>query len=347
MIPFDLLEYEEPEPLDRAIGVQPKWNAWVEIHNLIAAAASIRDYGPADALRICREYGLDFVTSFGAERVGLYRTFLDYCLDRGDLAERDRRVLAHLADTLRLTNADLQPVHERAFGRTVSNVLSDDCVSLEERLLLYKLQHTLGLDPRMADGTYEAVARERLLTTVAHAVCDGMLSPEERKEIEALRAEVGIEIPPTVEKLLAEAARNWAIQHGPLPTVSVGILLLPAEYGHFQTAGQWQRLNYARLRVALSAQRISLTKGDTDRLVVPRQAVSGKLYNGLIIVSNKRLIMKPERLEPVAYYVQSLGEIERYRNGLRVGLPEDRSLFLDAGRASRALHSVLFRLLNP
>ncbi len=263
MLPFDLLEYDEPERIDRALGVQPKWNAWVELHNLIAAAESVHDYGSADVLRIGREHGVDLHEAFAAERRGLYATYLDYCLDNGDLAGHDRGFLAHLADTLRLSSSDLKPVHERAFGRTVSDVLSDEFVTLEERLLLYKLQHTLGLDPDLADATYETMAREKLLVAVTHALCDGMLSPDERREIDTLEAEFGVKIPRQIEALLKQAAQTWAILHGTLPTIDVGLRISAGETGHFQTPGIWRRLNYARLRILLSAHRAWLTRGET------------------------------------------------------------------------------------
>ena len=346
MLPFNLLEYDEPERIDRALGVQPKWNAWVELHNLIAAAESVHDYGSADVLRIGREYGVDLHEAFAAERRGLYATYLDYCLDNGDLAGHNRGFLAHLADTLRLFSSDLKPVHERAFGRTVSDVLSDDCVTLGERLLLYKLQHTLGLDADLADATYETMAREKLLTSVAHALCNGMLSPAERKEIEALEAEFGVKVPRQVEALLEQAAQTWASHNGPLPRVDVWFRLMPGEIGHYQTLGEWRRLNYARVRILLSAHRASLTRGETEHLRIPSKAFYGKRYKGRLVVTNKRLILARENHEPFAYYLRSLGVVERYINGLRVGLPDGRSLFLNAGRANRILYSVLIRLLD-
>ena len=346
MLPFDLLEYKEPERLDRALGVQPKWNAWVELHNLIAAAETIHDYGPGDVLRIGRAHGVDLREAFAAERRGLYATYLDYCLDSGDLAERERGFLAHLAHTLHLSSGDLQPVHERAFGRTVSDVLSDDCVTLEERLLLYKLQHTLGLDADLTDATYEHMAREKLLVAVAHALGDGMLSPDEQREIEALEAEFGVKIPRHVEALLEQAAQTWAIQHGSLPTIDVGVRIRSGETGHFQTPGKWRRLNYARLRILLSAHRDLLTRGETAQLSVPSKALSGRRYEGRIVVTNRRLILVNDSKDIISYNLDSLGELERYINGLRVGLPDSRSLYLNAGRGNRTLHSVLVRLLS-
>lgn len=347
MLPFDLLQHDRPERLDKALGVEPLWNAWVELHNLIAAAESVHDYGPSDVLRIGREYGLDLFQSFASERRGLYASYLDHCLDSGDLAEHERSFLAHLASTLNLSSRELQPIHERAFGRTVSDVLEDDCVTIEERLLLYKLQHTLGIDPSRADGAYEKMAREKLLVAVAHALCDGMLSRDEETEIRALQKEFGVELPEQVSDLLKRAKEAWNILNGPLPRVDTDIALLPDELAHFQTQGMWKRLNYARLRVLLSAHSEWLNRGDTNHLRVPSKALAGRWYDGRLIVTNKRLILAREHRESIMYNLAALGATERYINGLRVVITGDRSLFFNAGRATNALQAVLSRLLHP
>lgn len=346
MLPFDLLEHEEQATVDRALGVEPKWNAWVELHNLIVAAETAHDFGPGDVRRIGREHGVNFYKSFRAEQRNLYSAYLDYCLDNGDLADAERDVLARLAHTLILSSHDLQPVHERAFGRTVSDVLSDDCVTIEERLLLYKLQHTFGLEADLADATYEEMARAKLLKAVAHALCDGMLSPDERKHIEALEAEFGVDIPPSVASLLEQAADAWAILHGSLPRVDVGLRLLPGEVGHFLAPGKWKRLNYARLRVLLGSHRARFNLGDTEGLRIPAKALWGRQREGQIVVVSKRLVLITRRSDLIAYRLSSLRAIERYANGLRVGLPDNHSLFIDAGRANRVLYSILDRLMS-
>ena len=68
MGPLDLLPYEEAGRFGR----EPEINAFVELHNLIAAAESPMDFSEGDRDRIGREYGVDLQTAFLPERVGLY-----------------------------------------------------------------------------------------------------------------------------------------------------------------------------------------------------------------------------------------------------------------------------------
>ena len=79
MDPFDLLPYETSEPRWFGDGT-PKRNAYVELHNLIAAAGSRREFGPQQVARIEREYGVDFRRDFRDGRRGMYSQYLRYCV---------------------------------------------------------------------------------------------------------------------------------------------------------------------------------------------------------------------------------------------------------------------------
>lgn len=344
MLPFDLLEYEDVDGINKVLGVEPDWNAWVELHNVIVSAETIHDFGPHDARRIGREHGLDFGDAFFDERVGLYSSFLDHCLDRGDLTDSDRATLAHLATSLLLTTADARPYHERAFGRAVSNVLSDDCVTIEERLLLYKLQHVLDIHPDDADVEYEEAARRKLLTIIAKAMCDGHLSPQELAHIRQKRDEFGIEIPPKMLQLLTDAVGAWNIMHGELTETPVRIKLQTGEVGHFSAKGVWGNMNYAQLRVELSSYRRELSDGETFKLRIPSESIEGRRKKCQIVVTNKRLILAQSSRKRDLYLKQLAG-VEQYQNGLRLVVKDRRSIYLDAGRRNLPLFALLERLI--
>lgn len=342
MGPFDLLR---PEPAP-AFGRPPERNAYIELHNVIAAAESRRDFGPGDLERISRRHDVDLRTAFYPERLALYQDLLDDRLTNGDLDEEDRAILAHVARTLHLSTADLKPAHERAFGKAVSEAVSDDCLSVEERLLLYKLQHLLGLDPRLADGAYEVMARERFLLIVARTLCDGELSPDEEAEIERVRKELSIEVPERVAAMLDQAAARWETRHGEMPTVRVGIGLVPGEVAHYVAReARWQAVNGGRLVQVVDRQR--LQDGRTESLRVPQAALAARTDVGRAIVTNKRLVLLPEKGLPDDYSLVSLVQTLRFSNGIIVRTRGDRRVFLDLGEESEAFYSVLFRATNP
>ena len=341
MGPLDLLP---PEPAPR-FGRPSGWNAYVELHNLIAAAASIREFGPADLDRISRRHGVDLRAAFLPERVGLYERLLSDRLANGDLDEGDRAVLAHTAWTLHLSAADLKPAHERAFGKVVSEAVADDRLSVEERLLLYKLQHLLGLDPRLADGAYGVLARERVLLTVARTLCDGELSPDEAAEVDRAARELSVEIPERVVAMLEQAATRWEARHGEMPRVSVGLALEPGEVGHFVAhEARWQDVRTDRLAQFVDADR--LEDGRTEGLRMPQAALGARTDVGRVAVTNRRLVLVPARGLPEEHALASLVQIVRFSNGTAVRTRGDRYLFLDLGDGNGAFHTILSRALH-
>ena len=95
MDPFEVLPYEKSE--SGWFGSrEPKRNAYVDLHNLIAAAGSRHEFGPAHVARIEREYDVDFQRDFLDGRRGLYAQYLSYCVADGALTSEERATLEHL-----------------------------------------------------------------------------------------------------------------------------------------------------------------------------------------------------------------------------------------------------------
>lgn len=339
MGPFDLLA---PEPVPR-FGAAPRRNAYVELHNLIAAAESTAEFGPADRVRISRRHGVDLALEFVAERRALYQALLDDRLANGDLGLDDRRVLARVAETLALDADALRAVHERAFGTAVSEAVSDDCLQVEERLLLYKLQHLLGLDPRLADGAYDVIARERLLKTIASALCDGELSPDEEDEIEAVRRSLSLELPGHVETMLGHARQRWRVRRGELPTVEVDADLRRGETAHFEGRMRWSRLDVRRFERHVGEA--TLQTGRTGGLEVPGYALSGTQHIGQVILTDRRLLLRPDGALPSEIRVSRLLQILRFRNGTVLRTKSDRRLYLDPGGRNETFYTVLHKVM--
>ncbi|PAP75266.1 hypothetical protein [Rubrivirga marina] len=339
MGPFDLLA---PEPAPR-FGAAPRRNAYVELHNLIAAAASTAEFGPADRVRISRRHGVDLAHEFVDERRTLYQDLLDDRLVNGDLDFDDRRVLARVAETLALDPDSLRAVHERAFGTVVSEAVSDDCLEVEERLLLYKLQHLLGLDPRLADGAYDVIARERLLKTIAAALCDGELSPDEEEEIEAVRRSLSLEIPRHLETMLGHARQRWKVRRGEMPTVEVDVDLRRDEVAHFEGRMRWSRLDVRRYERHVGAT--ALQTGRTGGLEVPGHVLSGSRYIGQVVLTDRRILLRPDGVLPDEIRIDRLLQILRFRNGTVLRTKSDRRLYLDPGTRNETFYTVLHKAM--
>lgn len=341
MGPFDLLTPHAPDRRGR----EPEVNAWIELHNVLVAASSFDELGPEVIERIQRQRGVDLADGYFDQRLRLYTQFLDWTLEDGDFSEANRQTLAAVAATLHLSSADLETPHQRAFGNAVHESLADDCLSVDERLLLYKLQHTLGLDPGLADGAFEVMAREKLLVTVARVLCDGELSPDEAREVEQAQKNLGVTVPSRVKAMLDRAAKTWTLRHGHLPEVPTGLSLPNAERGHFVTNAVWRTADLDRLRAVYSDpdSRDVLDSGDTFHYRVPPVALRGVRLEGRVILTSERVVLDARGRQPVDHPLASLRRVLRFQNGVLIEWKDDRATFLATDEPASFIR-VLLRL---
>ena len=295
---------------------------------MVAAADSLAAFGPDDRDRISRQRGVDLEARYPDERRALYQDVLEARLADGDLDANDRSVLAHVADTLALTPADLRPVHERAFGIAVADALEDGRLAVEERLLLYKLQHALDLDPRLASGAYAVLARERLVELVAKALGDGLLSPDEEAHILEAAAALDVEVPADLEALLDGARSGWEARSGagrpPAP-----VALAKRERARYQTGAWWRLARPSKLTAW--AGYAAVQAGQTQGLVVPPSVLKGESWSGSATVTDRRLVLAAERADPADLPLDRVEQTLRFRNGAVVRVTSGRRYFVDAG----------------
>lgn len=344
MFPFEVLPYAETER-GWFGGGRSKWGAWIELHNLIAAAGSRYEFGPQHVARIEREHDVDFEHDFADERRDLYARYLEHCVADGALTDEERATLEHLAATLHLTPTALAAIHEAEFGDVVSGVLTDDCLDVGERLLLYTMQHALGLKPGAADEIYEKEARARLMQQVAHALCDGKLSDVEEAEILRFADSLRITVPDHVRAMLDRAAARWALEHGELPVVDLGLRLLPEEVGHFSDHAVWFEINNAQFRVLTDVHREEIHRRETAHLRFPPQALR-RVDEGTVFVTSKRLILVGGRRHPQEMRFTSLLGCERYKNGTRVLRRDTHSLLVQVHAEADVFHLTLARAIR-
>lgn len=343
MGPLDLLA---PEPAPRW-GRPPERNAYVELHNLVAAAASVAEFGPADLRRISERHGVDLRQRFLAERTALYERLLDDALAGGRLGADGRAELAHVARTLALSADEVRPVHRRAFGLVVTAAVEDDRLTDEERVLLLTLQHAFGLDPTLADGAYDVLARERLVLAVARALADGECSPEEAEQVDGVCRDLSVEVPEAVRERLRAAAERWEADHAEMPTAPVGIRLLPGEVGHYAVRRAcWRTVNGSVLERVLGPYRERVRRGQTETLRVPEVALGGRTDVGQVVLTSKRLVLLPQQGLPDDYALVSLLQTLRFSNGVVIRTRGDRRVFLDLGDEGDALYALLYRAMH-
>ncbi len=297
-------------------------------------------FGPPDRRRISRERGVDLAQYYPEQRRELYQSVLESCLSNGDLDASDRSVLAHIADTLALTAADLRPAHQRAFGLAVMVALEDDRLAVEERLLLNTLQHSLGLDPRVAEGAYTVLAQERLLRPVAQALSDGLLSPDEENAILEAAIALDVEVSPEIEAMLEGARSRWAARNRKAPAPSARVPLSIGEDARFETSAWWRYAHPTKLTTW--AGYAAVQAGQTQSLMVPPSVLRGSKRVGMAVVSSRRLVLNMERAIPDEITLDKVEQTLRFRNGAVIRLSNGMRYFIDAGQQREAFYHHLY-----
>lgn len=339
MIPFDLLPLA---PARRRR--EPRENAFIELHNVIAAAQTVQDFGPRDRDRISRQRGVDLTRDFLAQRRQLYEDLLAHLLATRPFLSDDRWLLAHVARTLALSDADLRPVHERSFGGAVEHALADDRLSEDERLLLYRLQHVLGLDPDVADGAYGVLARGHLLKTVARVLGDGTLSPEEQDGIRQLAADLSIEVPADLHQMLAQARGRWEERHGAIVPVESPLALDAGETARYRAEARWQYAHAGRLEKALG--HTNVRAGRTQGETVSDALLTGQARDGEVVVTDHRVLLVPGRAIPEILRLPAVTQTLRFLNGTVIRMASGRSMFIDVHRGREAFYTALYRAVE-
>ena len=288
-----LLPLADPGPLDRLRGRGPERNAFVELHNLVAAADGWWAFGPDDVLRIGRAHGTDLRTGFFAERQQLYGAVLTACVRDGRLDASERDGLAHLARTLFLHPQDLASAHGAAFGFALAEAVADGCLSVEERLALYQMQHGLRISDRTADAAYRERAERHLMQTIADALCDGELDPDEKATIASQAAALGIDLPGDVAKSLRDAEQAYHDRRRPLRTVGgdLPVARLQGEELHFvQKARWWRYWQDERVAEAFALG----AAGGSERVERVRERMHGMksrpVQSGTLFLTDRRLV---------------------------------------------------------
>jgi hypothetical protein len=163
--PFVPLPLVRPTLTQRLRRRRPRENAVVEINNLLAHAASVRDVEQDEIKRICDEHR----TSLGGPLAGrferLYRDYLAYCLEDRHLTREELAGLAHLQKLLSIPAQSAAAIHEhvarQVYSRSVADVLDDGVIDAEERNFLGRLQQELAISGRAAHRILEAKMRQQ------------------------------------------------------------------------------------------------------------------------------------------------------------------------------------------
>ncbi len=145
-----------------------------ELETELAKPARVTLLDPIRVEELARERGIDLERDVATPRRGLYRRFLEYCLNDHALSEEESEDLAHLQNLLHLQDADVQAVYSdvtrSVYGQAIDEVLDDYRLDPEEEAFLQRLQAQIGLSDDVATKLKEdgrGRARNRFVSRAA------------------------------------------------------------------------------------------------------------------------------------------------------------------------------------
>ena len=168
--------FETHERRGIALLVGKRRGALRELEDLLARAERVRDVSVDQVRELAERQGVDLTTELRTARCGLYRRFLEHCLQDQSLSAEESDDLAHLKQVLALSDADAAEVHGQVvhsvYGRAIDQVLADGRLDPEEEEFLGRLGRDLALpEPdasRLLDEGTDRARQRFLARTLAH-----------------------------------------------------------------------------------------------------------------------------------------------------------------------------------
>lgn len=125
-----------------------------ELETELANPVRVTLVDPSRVEELAQARGIDLEMDVTTPRRGLYRRFLEYCLNDHALSEEESEDLTHLQKLLHLNSADVHSVQDEVtrsvYGQAIDEVLDDYRLDPEEEAFLQRLRAEIGISEDVA-----------------------------------------------------------------------------------------------------------------------------------------------------------------------------------------------------
>jgi hypothetical protein len=338
--PFDVESLRNPNWLQRLFRLPVKKNAAVEVNNLLAQATSVRAVPGDEIDRIFEKYRLNSNRAFHAERLGLYRKYVDSCLSRKAISDEEAADLSHLRGILKLDEKETEQMQLEGvtplYQRRVNDALTGGRLSDEDRTKLDALEKDLRLSQEEAIRLYTECAKGSIQQFLNTILEDHRITNDEENELNARAKSYGLKLDfdTGLRALIDRYKLLWQIEQGAVPEVSANINLQRYERCYFTCTADWLETRRVTTRINYSGPtfRFKITKGlywRAGSLGLNRvsQDVMTKIDSGQLYVTSKRLLFVGSRKNAVVQLSRIL-DINPYKNGIEVVKDSGKTPFL-------------------
>jgi hypothetical protein len=316
------VELETVGGLRRLFGRQPRENAYREVQNLLATTP-IRQIGPMAVTTVLTKYKLDLADA-KQQLTALYGMALRHFARDLELTAQELDDLRHLRNVLGLSDSDVRSAAADTYRQVLKATTADNHMSQEEKAHLAELEAKL----RLPDDTVRAIRQEEIGAVLQRAfdaaIADRRLSPDEERELDALKAnlEATVTLDAAGSVALDHFRLLWRLDQDELPELQVPILLKRGEACHlFATALHHEIRTVTRsVRYGGPQATVRIARGLHYRvgqvsLERVREGVLKLLDEGTLYLTNKRLLFDGSR-KSVSINLSKIIAFEPYSDGL-------------------------------
>jgi hypothetical protein len=329
MSPFVIKEKVQPSFIEAILKREPKFNAIIEINNLLATRP-IKEISIEDVQAIAKHYNINLKTAFKSYLHDFYSLYLKYCFVDRKLSENEIDELKHLKKLLCLSDKETTKINETVgtnlYCEETEKAIADGRLTEEEKVFLDQLKETLSIHERLAEKIYAQAAQDYFSNFYNNITADYRISPDEEKELDEIAKSLGLSL------TMDEAARStfdkmkmlWLIENDKTPSIEVSLPLVKNEQCYFKTECAWS----IESRSSQSLKVLAYSQNRKAELysVKPEDELK-TIEKGILYLTNKRLIFKSQKSTKTV----NLNKLEDYcpfLNGVEITYDGGKNTFL-------------------
>lgn len=243
---------------------------------------------------------------------------------------------------------------EKVYRKSLKEALRDDVVTDEEKTQLVELSRRLELPDEIKNKLTVEETGGFLTGKMKEALSDGMLSPEEEKEIKILADSMGIKLnyDTKTKSQLIKARLMWSIAHGDLPVLDVGITLRKNETCHFTTSIVWHEMRKVTKRIQYGGPqlRVKICKGlywkAGDYAVrAISEDVMKVIDSGDLFITNKRIVFMG-KMKNTSIALNKILDFTPHLDGVMIQKDSGKSPFFGFNSNQDVCCAVLARVMS-
>ncbi len=355
--------YQRKEPVKPGLfnsifGLREKANAVVDLNNLLSSK-SLLEVQHDEVKAIAKSYGVNFMESFQAETIELYRTYLNFVVNDLKISENEYDTIKHLQNILDLPDDIALSVNKSVFGNLFQEKYIQAVLIAKKSMKNDDIFLMLKENYRLSDefvGQLIDEAHWSVFNTKLHDVFeDNKVSPYEDESLKTLAHELGLDVNLSEEThgSIDKMRRYWKLEYGEIEGIAINIHLHNGEICYYSLASvnwyEW-RAAVRRINYAGPAGRINLFKGldfkiGSVGLDVVHEDEMKLIETGSLYVTNKRIIFVGSKKSTTIGLSRILA-VKPFLEGVEIIKDGGKTPFIAFDTDPLELSIIVSRLLN-